>query len=148
MLLKIIAAVALCAMSAWAQTAPNTMADQQPPMKWELSDDRRDVIVTFPQEPTASLDAGEVDRLLNGLGEIRAAMWPPYPNDYPPAQTVNALLNPSWVVEGIQDSEDVLVNIRDPRFGWLHYRISREVADQLAAGISQRGKLKPVPRRR
>lgn len=147
MLLKIIAAIVLCAMPAWAQTAPNIMADQLP-MKWELSDDRRDVIVTFPKEPTASLEAGEVDQLLNGIGEIRAAMWPPYPNHYASGQMVNALVNPFWVVEGIQDSEDVLVNIRDPRFGWLHYRISREVADQLAAGISQRGKLKPGPRHR
>jgi hypothetical protein len=102
---------------------------------WKSSGDVDTVVVTFNADPPirVEFDAVELDEALTNLGEMRALMQPEHPAE--PPELVATVFNPTWVC----DSEPVLahtvLHIRDPRFGWLHYVIPRDVGDELAAAL-------------
>jgi hypothetical protein len=102
---------------------------------WRSSGDVDTVVITFKADPPirVELDAGEIDDALAELGEMRALMQPEHPAEVP--EVVVTVFNPTCAC----DSEPVLahsvLHIRDPRFGWLHYVIPRDVGDELAAAL-------------
>ena len=101
---------------------------------WKLEDDLKTVTVTFPSDPPVALklDADEVDDTLRNLGEFRASMDPPIPEDHPLGQKTGAIPDPKWVTEPEIMAGNSLLHIRDPRFGWLHYLLPRVEARKLA----------------
>jgi hypothetical protein len=125
----------LVGVPACAQSATNP-TQSQPTMKFDLSENRRSLTITFPQTPTATFHAEAIDSLLTGLGQIRAQMWPPYSAHFPSGQTVTAIQDPVWQGETVQSSADMLFHIRDPRFGWLHYKLSPQMVGELIAALN------------
>jgi hypothetical protein len=102
---------------------------------WKSSGDVDTVVITFGAEPPVrvELDTGEIDEALTNLGALRALMRPEHPAEVPEAAAT--VFNPTLVC----DSEPVLahsvLHVRDPRFGWLHYVIPRDVGDELALAL-------------
>lgn len=101
---------------------------------WKLSDDKSAVILTIPTDPPTifKMDAKGVDEMLAGLGMLRSCMEPAYPADFSLGQVVHAVPDPRWVTEPDAIAGNTIIHLRDPRFGWLHYLIPREVAAALA----------------
>lgn len=108
---------------------------------WKLEDDHKTVTLTFPATSTSpvivfSLNAAEIENMLENLGHFRALMQPPrQPQKFSLGQKVEAIFNPAWATEPDALNGDSLLHLRDPRFGWSHYLIPREEARKLAATL-------------
>ncbi|MDP9807677.1 hypothetical protein J2W42_000515 [Rhizobium tibeticum] len=101
--------------------------------QWELDDEFKTLTITFPTDPPVAfvLDATSVSNLIEGAGQIRAEMPPPHDENWEGGQMVDAVLDPRWYSESDALLGDSLLHIRDPRFGWLHYALTRESARAL-----------------
>jgi hypothetical protein len=90
---------------------------------WRLEDDHRHVVVTFQTTPPTSLkmDIDEVERVIAGLGGLRAEMWPQVSKTYKLGQGImdDPVIDPSWATEPavINRYFHAILHIRDPRFG-------------------------------
>jgi len=93
------------------------------------------------------LDASAVSRLIEALGAIRAAMNPQVATECPARQKVEALLDPCWYVELELMQENPTLNIRDDRYGWLHYVIPKPEAKKLGEFLTQLASQSPAPPR-
>lgn len=114
--------------------------------EWKLNDDRKTATVTFPTDPPVSfqLDATRIDRLLENLGRIRAAIEPPYAPTFAPGQKVVCVRNPAWLTEPDAMLGDSILHLRDPRIGWQHYWFPKEEARKLG-GLLQAQADAPPP---
>lgn len=103
-------------------------------MNWKLSDDHGTATMTFSTDPpvTLHLDAFAMDDLLKNLGQFRGLMKPEHAKQWLPGQRVGAIPDPAWYTEQEIMTGDTLLRLRDPRYGWLHYRIPRDEARKLA----------------
>jgi hypothetical protein len=110
---------------------------------WKLEDDYKTVTVTFPTSPETTVrpDVSGVEDILKNLGTFRQLMKPEIERDFAMGQTVQAIDDPRWVTEPDALMGDTILHLRDPRYGWLHYRIPRKEAQKLVA--SYRSKLMP-----
>ena len=110
---------------------------------WELTD-KRTLTVTFPTKPPVAIenDTAQVEDMIAHLGEYRAAMVPEVPPEFPQGQSVDAIRNPAWMLEN-ESRGDVVIHIRDPRYGWLHYLLPRQEAAKMA-GLLQALSMKPL----
>lgn len=76
----------------------------------------------------------QVDAALALLGAARVKMLPAYPATWERGQMVRDVhRNPVWLQETDQLAGDVLLHLRDPRFGWLHFIFSKDEARKLGA---------------
>ena len=93
------------------------------------------VTLTFPTTPpvTLKLNANQVDDILKNLGDFRAAMKQEVPKSFAMGQMVDAVPDPIWATEPDALLGNSLLDIRDPRFGWLHYLIPKDEARKLAS---------------
>lgn len=107
-------------------------------LELRLEGDRRTATVTFPTEPPVvlKLDAARLDKMLETLGRLRAAMTPGHAPTFAPGQKVIGVRNPPWLAEPDMMQGDSLLHLRDPHFGWRHYLFPREEAKKLA-GVLQ-----------
>lgn len=105
---------------------------------WKSADTFDTVSMTFQADPPVrvELDAEEVDDVLTNLGELRAMMQPEHPDDLSGGTRRSTVLNPHWVCEQTPWPADSVLHIRDPRYGWLGYVFTADVADQLAAALT------------
>jgi hypothetical protein len=144
MLIKYVAAFALlCSTPTWAQTSPS--AAPQSSINWNVSEDHRSVTLSVDATPTATYDAAQVEGILAGLGQVRASMLPVYPPNYELGQPIiQAARDPGLATELATDGHTML-HIRDPRYGWLHFAISREAAGKLAAALRKQVDNPPGP---
>jgi hypothetical protein len=102
---------------------------------WNLEPDGRHVTLTMPATPPvrATFDTDTVGMILKNLGEFRGQMTPAIqPERWPGGQKADTIPDPAWYVEQDAERGDIVLHIRDPRFGWLHYAIPRATAQQLA----------------
>lgn len=115
---------------------------------WNLDDDLKTVTVTFPSNPPVALqlDAAAIDDLLKNLGAFRASMLPPHDLSFTLGQKVMAIPNPAWVTEPDALLGDSLLHLRDPRFGWQHYVISRSDARKLGILLQKQADTPPSTR--
>lgn len=100
-------------------------------VNWNLDADRKTVTLTLPTTPPSQMTftLEQVDAFLVNMGQMRAMMEPPVAADMQPGQQVEAIPDPRWYVEKAQLATDgSVLNIRDPRYGWLHYFIPRDTA--------------------
>jgi hypothetical protein len=102
--------------------------------KMSLTDDRKRVLIDFPTSPAiqASLDASQVEQMITQLGIFRMEMMPRVPDGILAGQAVTAVPNPAWSIEGAMDGKRQVLHMRDPRFGWLHFALSRDMAKHMA----------------
>lgn len=112
---------------------------------WKLNDDLTTVTITFPTAPPVELqiDVAEVETMLLNLGRFRALMQPPVPRDYALGQVCTALQDPRWVTEPEAMQGNSLIHIRDPRFGWLNFILTRESSTALMGFLQAQLDLPP-----
>jgi hypothetical protein len=103
----------------------------------QLRKDQKIAVVTFPTKPpsTLSLDAEGIKSIITALGELRAGMLPKEPTEFVPTTSVHAIPDPGWTAESELMEGDILLHIRDPGFGWMHYCLPRDTARQLGAHL-------------
>lgn len=123
----------LCAKSAYATTGE---VEPMATRKWKL-EDAQTVTLTIEANPPIQirLTATEVDEILNGLGTLRASMKPEVSERRPKSAT-NGVKNPVWYAQPEIMRGDTILQIRDPRFGWLAYLIPRQNAAKLGQLMS------------
>jgi hypothetical protein len=104
----------------------------------ELSEDRETLTITITRDPVVglSLDAHATDFIIHEIGKARAAMEPPHSLDDPRGKPVEAILAPRWAVESDRLTPDLILHIRDPRFGILAFAIPRDQARTLAETLN------------
>lgn len=116
-----------------ASTGPQTATLRPNDLTWAVDDDRRLAIATFSNNPPLSLnfDAAAVESLQKTLGLVRGAMVPEVGPAPAENEQIAAVANPSWVIRPAKTQGDCLLQLRDPRYGWLHYVIPKEEATKL-----------------
>lgn len=92
------------------------------------------------------LDAQGVDLLVSQLGRARERMQPAHPEAYPSKEPGRAVADPQHVVDVDLRTENPLLHVRDPKFGWLHYMLTRAKCRRLAEELRQVAESKPLPR--
>lgn len=104
---------------------------------WKSAGDADTVIMTFRADPLIriELDTVEVDDVLANLGEMRSLMQPEHPTDLDGTQPGSTVFNPRWIFEHKPVLPHSVLHIRDPRYGWLHYAIPRDIGETLAAEL-------------
>src|SRR5438067_1765823 len=95
-----------------------------------LSKDRKRARITVT-EATFDVDAEGLRTIIALLGATRSAMLPEEPDAFVPPKSLHAIPAPGWTVEPELLNGEVLFHIRDPRFGWLHYCLSKSAAERL-----------------
>ncbi len=100
-----------------------------------FDEDRGGVLLHYP-EPLPQLlrrTTKSVEQEIAGLGDLRANLVPAVPETWP-GGVCTCLRNPAYSVE-MSALDEVMIHVRDERFGWLHYVMSREQATQFAEMI-------------
>lgn len=88
--------------------------------------------IRLDSQSQRAINAQDVAALIEALGELRPSLQPPIPMDLPAGpRKVNAIPDPRWYVEPEMMEGNSLLNMRDPRFGWLHYVLPRNEARKL-----------------
>lgn len=98
-------------------------------------DQARIVIEEHPRSMTVVLDTSATSNLLTKLGRARSDMIPSVAAKQPAEPLVRAVPDPVIEVEGEAMESLTLLNLRDPRFGWLHYSLKPEQARQLGEAL-------------
>lgn len=103
-----------------------------------LEDDLQTVTVTFPSDPPVvlKLSTDDVDSLLHALGGLRVEMQPAPPVEFPRGQQFVAAPYPAWATEIDALHGNSVLRLRDPRFGWLHYMLSKEQAGKMSIALA------------
>lgn len=116
-----------------------------PMIEFEIVDDQRSLVIGFRRGPDlpvaymAKFATDDVDKLLQNVGLWRTGMQPRIPEKWE-SQRVTAYRNPTIMIESDQLAGDVMLHIRNERFGWLHFVITKSIAADLAkqfAAITQ-----------
>jgi hypothetical protein len=104
---------------------------------WKIDEDRKTITITFSAEPPISLklNTEEVDGLLGRLGALRSHMLPEHSYFDPRGKTAKAIVNPRFATETERLNEDIILHIRDPRYGTLTYMLPRENAASLGRSL-------------
>jgi hypothetical protein len=98
----------------------------------------RDGLVLTYRQPPAQVcfkSTAMVDQDIAAFGTMRAELLPPVPETWPGGLVHGVRRDPAWSIEGDALAGDVLIHIRDDRFGWLHTIHTRERARQFALAI-------------
>ena len=93
-------------------------------------DPDQDMLLLTVGGQTWSFNSADVDRLLAGLGEVRASMKPERTTEFA-EKSIRGITDPKWQTQPMPMSPDSLVHIRDPRFGWLSYVLPQASAARL-----------------
>jgi hypothetical protein len=98
---------------------------------------RDGLVLTYnePPEQVCVKSTRTVDQDIAALGTMRAELLPPVPETWPGGLVHGVRRDPAWSIEGDALAGDVLIHIRDDRFGWLHSIHTRERARQFALAI-------------
>lgn len=98
--------------------------------------DRKYATISLPTLPPTEIrvDAAQVDELIASFGSARLQLLPEQPQRILPGQGAVALFDPGWATQKLSDGDSALA-IRDPRFGWLNYKLPSASADKLATTI-------------
>jgi hypothetical protein len=103
----------------------------------DFHEDNTAVTITFSSEPIVSvtLDTEQVDELLFNLGKCRSRMAPEVPERLPPdAELICQETTDTRIQKN--DRNEVIISIRDLRYGWLHYSLGEEGAQLLASALT------------
>lgn len=109
--------------------------------------DEASILLDLTPERTVTLkmDADTLSNFITKLGHSRDKMLPAVANKPPAATLVRAFPNPSVLVESDAMHGLPLVHVRDPRFGWLHYSMTKEHASKLGEALMRRAQAEPEP---
>jgi hypothetical protein len=99
-----------------------------------LSKDRRRARIMLPVA-TFDVEVEGIKAIIAALGATRSVMLPEEPTAFVPPKSVHAIPEPGWTVEPELLNGEVLLHLRDPRFGWLHYCLPKAAASQLGTHL-------------
>ncbi|MGH7048250.1 MAG: hypothetical protein ACREE2_17890 [Stellaceae bacterium] len=110
-------------------------AQPKPAPAWALNAQRTTLTGTFPGEAgSVSLDAAEVDQMIETLAHMRAAMQPPRPTGSPAQGTaINVATAGRWLVQPDGDSVDL--DILHPGYGWVGIELNRTAVEELRRSL-------------
>lgn len=101
------------------------------------SADKKSAVIRSGYPPqTSMMTTSEVDETLVAFGRCRAVMLPAYPDTWPRDQAVECDRDPKFDFANDHLAGDVLFRIRDERFGWRHYIITKDKAAEIGAMFS------------
>ena len=105
-----------------------------------LSENGETLTLSSPQAPGFALlmSADEVDQLIGALMSQRAKMKPPVPFTNPVGGPYRGILNPSMAVETEGMGEHILMHLRHPGAGWLHFGFSTSFARALGRHLVEK----------
>ena len=92
-----------------------------------LSEDGEELKLTIPAAGgmglTLPLDTGQVDDLIALLVRLRPDMTPPVPETFPDTKTFAGVLDPCGFKGSDRWGDYILLHLRHPGVGWLHFGI-------------------------
>ncbi len=105
-----------------------------------LSENEETLTLSLSQAPGCALpmSADEVDQLIGALMSQRAKMKPPVPLTMPVGGPYRGILDPSMVVETEGMGEHILIHLRHPGAGWLHFGFSTSLARALGRHLVEK----------
>src|SRR5262245_35645916 len=94
---------------------------------WRLDNDKKAVTITFPTEPPMSykMQTSVVDDLLRAVGMLRAHMLPEHGYEDLTHKKTDPIINPHWAAGSELLNGDIVLKIRDPRYGTLSFLLPR-----------------------
>ncbi len=99
---------------------------------------------TKPEPTWLMLPVNRAEELVHEIGKVRQSMSPSVPEEVPPGALIEVVSNSSFGVWSNPVNEQLLVmSVRDPRFGWLYYNLSRDAAIALAMNLKQAAETPP-----
>jgi hypothetical protein len=110
-----------------------------------FASDEGSKLIDVPFEQQLKFDAALAERLIYELGWFRAALQPEVPQlpeAFPPGSPFRAERETTWATS-LDAFGDVVVHIRDPRFGWLNYVMSAETARAYGEKLIERADSAP-----
>jgi hypothetical protein len=112
---------------------PGTGLTRMDEITGSLSEDGETLTISSPKAPgfALSLRADEVERLISALAGMRTRMKPPVPFTMLRGRTYKGVLDPNMVSEIDGLRENILIHLRDPGAGWLHFGFSAPQARAL-----------------
>jgi hypothetical protein len=118
-----------------------------PIARLDLLPARDGVMLTYAKAPAAvcikSTAVVESDIALLGLARTR--LLPAVPESWPGAMVAGCYRDPAYSIEHDALAGDVLIHLRDERFGWLHYIVTRDRALDFANRILAQLDAPPPP---
>jgi hypothetical protein len=106
------------------------------------------VVPTSPEPTRLMIPVNRADELVADIGRIRQTMEPMVPPAVPPGAKIDVVANANFRIWADEFEGFPMLSVRDPRFGWLHYRLGRDGALQVAKAIQQEAEKAPeTPKR-
>jgi hypothetical protein len=104
---------------------------------WAVAEHRMsaELLLTAAAGLAVSFNASALEEHITDTGNVRAQIEPPVASDLVLGQVVAAVGSPVWKLEQEAHSGNVILHLRDPRFGWLHYVLGRDSSRSLAAQL-------------
>jgi hypothetical protein len=113
-----------------AQTKPGPAA--------ALNEQKTELTVQLPNAPSAkvTLNAAEVDKMIQMLAQSRAEMNPPRPVTDPAAgSTIDVANAGRWYVQ--RDGAGIDLDVLHPGYGWVGIRMDRNSMEELSRTLSR-----------
>jgi hypothetical protein len=113
-------------------------AQTKPAAVGALNEQKTELAVQFPNAPSAAvtLNAAEVDAMIQMLAQRRAEMNPPRPMTDPAAgSTIDVANTGRWYVQ--RDGAGIDLDVLHPGFGWVGIRMNRASIEELARTLSR-----------
>jgi hypothetical protein len=106
---------------------------------WTFDEDRKWVTLKLSSDPHVSvkLDVTRLAQLQETLGAIREKIVPEVSRTLPQGDKIKSLANPFWVISSGEGAGDLLLHLRDPRYGWLHYLVPKSEGAKLLAFLQR-----------
>jgi hypothetical protein len=101
----------------------------------DFEQDRRSVYLKQEGLRISRLTTADVDTSIEALGRVRPDMEPPIPSKWQRGQTVTCRRNPAWDFEASALGGELMLHLRDERYGWLHYVIDKETAGKMGLAL-------------
>ena len=108
---------------------------------------RDGVMLTYAKAPAAVCikSTAVVQSDIAVLGLARTRLLPAVPESWPGGLVAGCYRDPAYSIEHDALAGDVLIHLRDERFGWLHYIVTRDRALDFANRILAQLDAPPPP---
>lgn len=101
-----------------------------------LSADKADVTIVLPPGSNIlRMDATSLDKVIHQLGKLRAEMPLAIPETRPSFGVGDGIRQPTFGLYVDDFNLDPVLQVRDPRFGWLNYIIATGGARKLSLAL-------------
>jgi hypothetical protein len=118
-----------------------------PIARLDLLPARDGVMLTYAKAPAAVCikSTAVVESDIAVLGLARTRLLPAVPESWPGGRVAGCYRDPAYSIEHDALAGDVLIHLRDERFGWLHYIVTRDRALDFANRILAQLDAPPPP---